>query len=385
MTKKELNKMKREFKQDNEMLKIKEIYSIYIKKDNNSIIYSKLDCFESMDNEAQELYLNNFKKIIGGTLDTKLFQLGFNSIGELNESQVLFQELLNSNEKEAFIQYGDSMVEKIQKNYSYDTDVVITLIRGEYWTGYGSNKALSDITEDDLSIQTFNFIMGSINKVEPVKKTLMFNFQSKELQPTKSLDTYININSPLDGFMFPCLENGFADVNKLMYYSAKPKDLNYKFIEEVLGCTMKLTAEEEKIHFTEIIKNAVGDSVKPEIINSIYSGISEIKEMTDENEEASLSLVEIKNILKAVEAKDIEVFEKVYEENLGRDYSFNINNILPDFNSKSLKLWNEDIAININPKSLNGLRQVKNEDGSKCLVIELTDDVIVDGFILKEE
>jgi uncharacterized protein (UPF0305 family) len=385
MTKKELNKMKREFKQDNEMLKIKEIYSIYIKKDNNSIIYSKLDCFESMDNEAQELYLNNFKKIIGGTLDTKLFQLGFNSIGDLNESQVLFQEILNSSEKEEFIQYGDSIVEKIQKNYSYDTDVVITLIRGEYWTGYGSNKALSDITEDDLSIQTFNFIMGSINKVEPVKKTLMFNFQSKELQPTKSLDTYININFPLDGFMFPCLENGFADINKLMYYSAKPKDLNYKFIEEVLGCTMKLTAEEEKIHFTEIIKNAVGDSVKPEIINSIYSGISEIKEMTDENEEASLSLVEIKNILKAVEAKDIEVFEKVYEENLGRNYSFNINNILPDFNSKSLKLWNEDIAININPKSLNGLKQVKNEDGRKCLVIELTDDVIVDGFILKEE
>jgi len=185
--------------------------------------------------------------------------------------------------------------------------------------------------------------------------------------------------------MFPVLENKYSDVNKIMYYSSKPRELNYKLIEDVLGCSMKLTAEEEKNVFTELIKNAVGESVPSEVLESVYSGVSEIKEMLEEEEAETISLTDIKNILKGVNAKDIEVFEKAYEENLGKDYSFNINNVLPDFKSKSLKIWNEDININISPKNLSSVKQVKNEEGVKTLVIELKEDILVDGFLLKTE
>lgn len=385
MTRKELNKMKREFKSDSTMVNIKEVYNIYIKKDNNSIIYSNINYFDRIDEELKELFLGNFKKILGGTLDTKLFQLQFKRHEETNQSQLDFDNLLNSPSSNEFKSYAEKLAGSIMEKCSFDYDAVVTIARGEYFLSSLKGKRYSEEEITQETIQSFKFIMGSINKVEPIKKTLMFNYENQEFVPTSSVDTHININNPLEGFMFPCLENKYSDVNKIMYYSSKPKELNYKLVEEVLGCTMKLTAEEEKSCFTDLIKNAVGDSVAPEVLESVYAGVSEIKEMLEEDEEENISLTEIKNILKGVNAKDIEIFEKVYEENLGKDYSFNINNILPDFKSKSLKIWNEDINISINPKNLNCVKQVKNEQGVKTLVIELKEDIIVDGFTLKAE
>lgn len=384
MTRKELNKLKKELKKDSTLVSIKEIYNLYIKKDNNTIIYSNLDYFEKIDNEVQELYFNNFKKVLGGTLDTKLFKLQFNNFEEVNPMQLNFNSMLNAMSSEEFKSYAENMSVSIMEKCSFETDIVITFIRGEYWVSSLKNNKTNEEASDEI-IQSFNFIMGSINKVEPIKKTLMFNYEGQEFVPTSSVDTHININVPMDGFMFPVLENKYSDVNKIMYYSSKPKELNYKLIEDVLGCSMKLTAEEEKNVFTELIKNAVGESVPSEVLESVYSGVSEIKEMLEEEEAETISLTDIKNILKGVNAKDIEVFEKAYEENLGKDYSFNINNVLPDFKSKSLKIWNEDININISPKNLSSVKQVKNEEGVKTLVIELKEDILVDGFLLKTE
>lgn len=383
MNKKEINKMKKEFKIDSVMLSIKEIYNVYVKKDNYSVICSNLNYLQMLDVEAQELYINNFKKILGGTLDTKLFELQFMAQDNGTQSQITFTDMVNSEDKELFIKCCDNIVNKLLENYTYDSDVVMTIIKGEYWSGKNRKK---DSTEEETDIiNSLQFIMGSVNKVEPFKKTLMFNYDEKEFKPSSGLDTAINLNAPLDGFMFPSFENGYADVNKVLYYNSKPKDINYKFIENVLNCAMKLTAEEEKTCFTDIIKNAVGESVKPEIIENIYSKLSEAKELCEENEEEIISLSDIKNILKDVEAKDIEAVDRAFQDSCGTDYKFNINNILPDYNSKSIKIWNEDISISMSPKNLSGIKQIKSSQGGRRLIIELDDDVVVEGFKLLTE
>ncbi|MCM8710358.1 DUF4317 domain-containing protein [Clostridium sp. SYSU_GA19001] len=384
MNKKELNKMKKEFKLDSALLSIKEIYNAYIKKDNGNVIYTDLNYFQMLDAEAQELYLNNFKKIVGGTLNTKLFELQFKITDGYNESQLLLNDMLKSEDKESYIEYNNKFVGKVLENYTYDSDVVVTLIKGEYWRASNS-KNKSEIHGEDDVVQALPFIMGTINKVEPFKKTLVFNYKEREFKPSSMLDTYINLKSPLDGFMFPSFENGCLDINKVLFYNSKLKDLNYKFIDKVLNCNMRLTAEEEKNCFTNIIKNVVGESVKPEVIESIYSKISEIQDFAEEDEEATISLSDMKNILKDIEVKDIEFIDNVFEDSCGKEYKFTVSNILPDFNSKSLKVWNDDISICMNPKNLSGIRQVKGSNGERCLVIELNDDVIVEGFKLTTE
>jgi hypothetical protein len=384
MNKKDLNKMKKELKLDSVMLSLKEMYNVYIKKDSNSVLYSNLSYFQAADTEAQELYLNNFKKILGGTMDAKLFELPFITVEEGNESQLNFDHMLKCDENEAYKEAADKIVAKLLENYTYDTDVVLTLVRGDYWVG---NKGRRDTDADPLDemVQSLPFIMGSVNKVEPFKKSLMFSYEEQEFKASSILDTFINLNTPLDGFMFPSFENGYTDVNKALYYNSKPKEINYRFIENILNCSMKLTAEEEKSCFTDIIKSVVGESVKPEVIENIYSKISEIKEQTDENAEAAVTLSDMKHILKGVDEKEIETLERAFEDSCGKDYNFNIKNILPDYKTKSLKIWNEDLSISMSPKNLGSIKQVKGAEGGRYLMIEIIDDIIVDGFKLTTE
>lgn len=383
MNKKDLNKMKKEFKLDSSLLKIKEIYNVYIKRDGNCPLFSKFNYFEMLDSETQELYLANFKKILGGTLNTKLFELKFNDENNENNSQkVLYNMLIEVNKDNNT--FGEEIINKLLNNYSYDTDVVVTFIKGEYWTGKKINKDYTLESEDDI-VSSLPFIIGSVNKVEPLKKTLMFNYEEKEFKPSNILDISINLDSPLNGFIFPSFEDGVSDVNKLMFYNYKPKEINYSLIEKVLQCSMKLTAEEEKLCFVDIVKDMVGESVKSEVINNIYSKINDIKNNSEENENPIISLKEMKNILESADIDDYEKLEAVYESQCGKDYGFSIDNILPDYKSKSLKVWNENLSITMNPKNLNGIKQVKGKDGTRCLLIELDDDILVDGFKLKTE
>lgn len=244
MNKKELNRMKKELKADSAILNINEIYSVYLKKDNGAIIYNNLNHFQMLDSEMQDFYFNNFKKILGGNLDTKLFELEFKD--NPNETQLILNNMLKSQDKNFYIEYANKIIDKILKNYIYDSDIVITFVKGEYWKP-SNNKNKTEIDGEDDIVQSLPFIMESINKVEPFKKTVVFNFEEKEFKASNILDTVINFNNPIEGFMFPSFDNGYSDINKILFYNSKPKELNYKFIENVLNCSMKLTAEEEKI------------------------------------------------------------------------------------------------------------------------------------------
>ncbi|WP_127836416.1 DUF4317 family protein [Clostridium prolinivorans] len=382
MNKKELNRMKKELKADSAILNINEIYSVYLKKDNGAIIYNNLNHFQMLDSEMQDFYFNNFKKILGGNLDTKLFELEFKD--NPNETQLILNNMLKSQDKNFYIEYANKIIDKILKNYIYDSDIVITFVKGEYWKP-SNNKNKTEIDGEDDIVQSLPFIMESINKVEPFKKTVVFNFEEKEFKASNILDTVINFNNPIEGFMFPSFDNGYSDINKILFYNSKPKELNYKFIENVLNCSMKLTAEEEKNCFIDIVKTVVGESIKTEVIEDIYSRITDIENFSDEDEEINIGLNDIKNILKDIGAKDVEVLDKVFDESCGKDYKFSAKNIVPNFKSKSLKVWNEDISISVNPKNLSSIKQVKGTNGERCLLIELNDDVLVEGFKLATE
>ena len=87
MNKKELANIRKEFKLDSGMMKIQEIYSVYLKKDNvqidyEPIIHSEFDYFDRMDMDKKELFLGNFKKVLTGAIDTKIFDLEFQNVEE---------------------------------------------------------------------------------------------------------------------------------------------------------------------------------------------------------------------------------------------------------------------------------------------------------------
>ncbi|MBZ9687749.1 DUF4317 domain-containing protein [Clostridium estertheticum] len=389
MNKKELADIRKEFKLDSGMMKIQEIYSVYLKKDNvqidyEPVIYSEFDSFDRMDMDKKELFLGNFKKVLTGAIDTKIFDLDFQNLEEENHTQKILGNALKASVKNEIQSSLNELIKKITANYKYETDVVVTFIKAEYWLGSSHRNLEADESIDD-AVQAFNFILSSINKIDIPKRTLKFDYTDKEFKANSALDSVINLNAPLEGFMFPSLTNGYSDINKILYYASKPKELNATFIEKVLNCDFKFTAEDEKNCFGDILKSIIGDKIKPELMQDIYVNIHELAEQVEEGEDPTLGIADIKNILNNCGAEIISDIDTAFVETCGIKYDFKINNIVPEFNSKSIKITSEIANITITPKDLNSVRQVKNSDGRRCLLIEIDEDIVIEGFKLETE
>ncbi|MBU3143631.1 DUF4317 domain-containing protein [Clostridium sp. CF012] len=389
MNKKELSDIRKEFKLDGGMIKIQEIYSVYLKKDNvqidyEPVIHSEFDFFDRMDMDKKELFLGNFKKVLTGAIDTKIFELDFQNIEEENNTQNILGSALKAIDKNEIQNSLNELIKKITANYKYETDVVVTFIKAECWLGSNHRNVDADESIDD-AMQTFNFILSSVNKIDIPKRTLKFDYNDKEFKANSALDSVINLNSPLEGFMFPTLSNGYSDMNKILYYASKPKELNVAFIEQVLNCDFKFTAEDEKNCFSDILKSIIGDKIKPELMQDIYVNIHELAEQAEEGENPIIGIADIKNILNNCNAEIVCDIDTAFEETCGVKYDFKITNIVPEFNSKSIRITSEIANITLTPKDLNSVKQVKNKEGRRCLLIEIDEDIVIEGFKLETE
>lgn len=381
MNKRDLANLRKEFKLSSYMMPIKETYSVYLKKDNGEIITRELNYFETMDIEKRELYLANFKKVLTGAIDTKIFELDFKMDDSENMQHLLYSAISSEN---SIVEYADKIVDKIFNHYMYDTDVVINFIRAEYYKGNRKGNEETEEASDDY-VQAIEFILCSINKVDIPKRALKFDYEDMTFKPNSVLDSVINMNSPLDGFMFPSFNNEYVDVNKAIYYSSKSKQMNFTFVEQVLGCDIKPTAVEERESFNAILNIVIGDKIKPETIQEIYENIYEKLEDQEDDEEPVVNIKSLKDILKYCGIENIEIVESAFDQICGGDYDFKIKNIIPDFYSKSIKLENEYAKIEIEPRRLSSMKQIINENGKTCLLIELGESLELNGFLLESE
>ena len=379
MNKKDLSNIRKEFKLGSYMLKIKEVYSVYLKKDNGEVITGELEYFEMMEVEKRELYLNNFKKVLTGNLDSKIFELDFKNMSE-EESEENTQHVLYGalNSKERINEYVDKIVNKICENYNYDTDVVISFTKAEY---YSSDKREKESLDE--YVQAIDIILCSVNKVEIPKRMLKFDYAEMRFKPNSALDMIINLNSPIEGFMFPSFTLQYVDVNRIIYYSSKSKNINNIFVEKILECNIKPTALEEKENFNAILGTSLGGKIKPDIVQDIYERINE--KFEGEEEEPILDINEVTRLLEESGVENTGVVKSAFEEVCGGDYEFKVRNVIPDFKSKSIKIENENTNITISPRDLSAVKQVVNRFGKKCLLIELKKDMVIDGFNLETE
>lgn len=384
MNKKELAGLRKEFKLDTYKLNINELYNVYIKKDNGVIVHQELHYFDKLDEEMKELYLKNFKKVLTGAFDTKLFDLKFLDTGYENNTQNILYSMNNSNSGEDMAEGANKIVEKLIQSYSYDTDVVVTFIRAEYMMNFNKKGAEYDEGGDDI-VQTFKFLLCSINKIDVPKRALRFDFKQKEFNINSPNDAVINLSAPVSGFVFPSISCGEADVNGVLFYNGKSKELNVSFIEEVLNCAAGMNAETERETFSTILQNAIGDTIKPELMQDIYERINEVAAACDEEsgEIPVVNIKDVKGILENIGVGSTSELELAFDTYVGQQYDFKVQNIIPDFNSKSIKITSDSANIMLTPKDLSSIRQVKGKNGKKCLLIELTDDVVIDGFKLE--
>lgn len=394
MNKKDLADIRKEFKINSYMLKIKQIYSVYLKKDNAQIIIKEKLDFNVESDEVKELYLNNFKKVLTGSIDSRIFELPFKSKNtvenlEKNDNLIDSQQILyNTLKSDGDIsELVDQFVDKIGKNFNYDNDIVINFVRAEYYKADKKENNDSDLPEDpEEYVQAIDFILCSINKVDVPKKVLKFDYSEMKFKSNSILDLTINLNSPLDGFMFPSFCSEYVDVNKLLYYSSKSSQVNANFVENILECDTKPSASEEKESFNAIIETALG-TAKPNVIQNMYESIYEKLDLEDDEDvdELTFDMKDVSQVLGENGVENTEVVKNAFEEVCGGNFNFKVKNVIPDFEKKSIKIENDAISIAIPPDMLSNIKQIRNKEGKKCLLIELSDDILINGIKLQTE
>jgi len=94
-----------------------------------------------------------------------------------------------------------------------------------------------------------------------------------------------------------------------------------------------------------------------------------------------LDKAEVKNLLtdSGVDEEKLKDFDRNYEEMAGKNVSLLAGNLA---NTRVFEVKTADVIIKVNPERID-LVQTKIVDGRKCLVIEISDQVEVNGITIK--
>ncbi|MFD1928343.1 DUF4317 domain-containing protein [Sporosarcina siberiensis] len=392
MNKKDIASIRKQFKLDNELLTIADIYKVYIKQESSEIFHEEKQLFSMLEREQQELFLTNFKKVLGGKLGMKLFEVKFQRQTEeqTDHTQQHLYKGLHADGIEEWKADMNRIALKMVEEVQYEKDIVVTFVRGNYFIPAKHNYDEHGMAPRDEAYTT-PFILCSLNQTELPKHSLTFDFVEKEYKSNTMADPVINLTSPIGGFLFPVFTDNAADVNRILYAAGKANKPDLHFIEKVLDGEEIMTAEDDKAVFEEIVKEVIGDEVNAQTLASVYEEINRMMDEEDADDEhtvmPTLDTKEMERVLQACGVQDVNAekvemaFQKVIDD---ETYEMQASHILPSFTSKSIKISTKVANIAISPQDLKYVRQV-NYNGKRCLLIEVEEDTIIEGFKLVQE
>ena len=382
MNKKDIAAIRRQFKLENELMNFQSIFNVYVQKESGDIYHHVSQPFELLEQDTQELFLVNFKKVLAGQLDSKLFELRFEQ-GVENSTQGILFEGLRADETEDWKEYMLEIVEKMFAHTVYDFDTVVTFITGEYKKPVKQRDSESGEGGTD-NVYANKFILCSLNKTSQPKTSLVFDYIEKEFKENSDVDPIINLSTPLTGFMFPAFTDNTADVNHILYSAGKVNHPDESFIVDILNCEEITTGIEDKDSFELIVNKIAGDKVNSDVIANIYEEIDKIVEVykeEDEEEEPVLDYRDVGEILTTSGLENVdestvkEAFKMVIDD---EQHAFKAHNLIP----KSIKINTEIAKLSIKPQDLKNVKYI-TYNGKRCLLLEIDEDVDIEGFQLE--
>ena len=215
---------------------------------------------------------------------------------------------------------------------------------------------------------------------------MLFDYVEKEFKPSTLVDPIINLQAPLSGFLFPAFNDNAADVNHLLYSAGKANEPSWSFIDEVLDCEEIITAAEDKDCFEQILVNVIGDEVDSRTISSVYEEIDKLIQESEEDKESEPPMLDFKDVSRILEVSGVENVDTAKVEHAFKEvvsdetHEFKASNVVP----KNIKIKTNVANVSMSSKDLSKIRYITYE-GKRCLLVEIDEDVVVEGFKLESE
>src|SRR5699024_1777064 len=125
--------------------------------------------------------------------------------------------------------------------------------------------------------------------------------------------------------------------------------------------------------------------VNSTVISNIYEGIDKIDQENEENEDETESpTIDYRDVENDLRTRDIEKEEESKVKDAlnsvieNEKHEFKASSLLP----KTVKINTETMKLSLSPKELKNVKYI-TFDGKPCLLIEMNDDVSVEGFQLE--
>ncbi len=370
----EVLEIRKQFKHEN--CSITKVSGCYVDGEKN--IKTKFtESFLCLPEEETFKYFEIFKKTLSGTLGKNLINMEFPTSTEFDGGTQQFLLKLRDSElkNETLV---DEFYNKVIQFYDFTGNYLILLLYAAYDVpGKTSDKLLMD----DASDEVYRYILCSLCPVKLSKPGLSYNEETNLIQ--KRIQDWV-VTMPSNGFLFPAFNDRSTDIHHVLYYSGDSEELHNDFVNQLLGCEVPMSAGGQKETFQSLIVETLGEDCEYGIVRNIHEKLNDILEehkMKEIPEPLALDKAEVKNLFEesGVEEEKLVEFEKHYEKMTGENVSLLAANLV---STRVFEVKTPDVIVKVNPERVD-LVQTKIVDGRKCLVIEINDQVEVNGIVVK--
>lgn len=372
MNKKEILEIKKLF--TNDKCCISRICGCYVDGNKNKVTTFK-EAFLSLPEEEIFKYFALFRSSLSGTIGKNMLNMEFPLDTEIEGgTQDFLMKLRASHLKD------DNLLElfynKVIDNYIYGENYLILLIDASYDV---PGKAKDGTDMDDSSEYVYEHLLCSICPVNLSKEGLCYNSETNAIE--NRVRDWI-VEAPEHAFLFPAFNDRNSDIHNLLYYTRNSENIQSEFIDGMLGCVTPMTYKSQKEVFSEIIQESLGETCNFETVKTIHENLTAfVEEHKEQPEPVAFDKMDVKRVLEnsGVNNESIETFESNYDEAAGSLTSVMATNVV---NPKSFEIKAPDVIIKVAPDRTD-LVETKQLDGRTYLMIELTDNVQVNGINVK--
>lgn len=374
MHKKEVLEIRKQYKP--EECSITRICGCYV-NGNKEIVAQSRDAFLSLPDEEIFKYLTIFKQTLSGTIGKNLINMEFPLEQEMpGGTQEFLLQLRESKLQDDMLL--EEFYQKIIENYYYGENYYIILIHVAYDI---PGKSTDGSEMFDASDEVYEYLLCSICPVQLSKEGLCYNPETNHME--NRIRDWL-VEPPVKGFLFPAFNDRSTDIHGLLYFSKQAEDLQPEFIENALGCTFPMSAGSQKNTFQSVVMNTLGEECEYDVIRNIHDGLNDILEEAKESPEPPvLTKPELKRLLSnsGVTEERMETFDTNFDHIAGEKAEFLVPNIAE---TRKFSIETPDIVIKVNSERAD-LVETRVINGRRCLVIEMTDQVEVNGVPIRNK
>jgi hypothetical protein len=360
----EILEIKKQFNHEN--CSITKVSGCYI--DGEKTIRSRFtETFLCLPEEETFKYLEIFKKALSGTVEKNLINMELASA----ESQDILLKLRDSELKDEDLL--DDFYNRVIENYEYAGNYLILLIYAAYDV---PGKAKDKLQVDDASEEVYRYILCSICQVKLSKPGLSYHADTNLIQ--KRIQDWV-VTDPANGFLYPAFNDRSTDVDNLLYFAKNPEESQKEFVDQLLGCRLPMSAVSQKETFTKLISQTLGEDCGYEIVRNIHERLNDMigeHSLKEIPEPLTLDKAAVKELLEDSGAEDLAGFDTNYDKLAGKETALQASNLV---NTRTFEVKTTNVVIKVDPEHMD-LIQSKVIDGKNCLVIEVNDQVEVNGI-----